>query len=155
MSSKIVRSAVILLVALCGIGSQFAVADSAGDVKKQLTELNTRFCEALAKGDAAGMVKHCTDKTRLMPPHLEAIEGREKIQVYWQAAIDAGLKSATLEISDVEVSGDLACETGTYKVFAQGEQLIERGKYIVVWKKQDGVWKAHRDCWNSSDKRSE
>jgi ketosteroid isomerase-like protein len=32
---------------------------------------------------------------------------------------------------------------------ASGKQ-IDRGKYITVWKKQQGQWKLHRDIWNTS-----
>jgi hypothetical protein len=28
--------------------------------------------------------------------------------------------------------------------------LIDRGKYIVIWKLIQGEWKLHRDIWNSS-----
>jgi ketosteroid isomerase-like protein len=26
---------------------------------------------------------------------------------------------------------------------------IDKGKYIVLWKKEDGKWKLFRDCYNS------
>jgi hypothetical protein len=36
---------------------------------------------------------------------------------------------------------------GKYKMNAAGNG--DTGKYIVVWKRQDGVWKLHADIWNS------
>lgn len=146
---------VALTVAL-GFYSHFLpAADSAADVKKVFTELNAKFCADLAKGDAVAIAGRFAEKGKLMPPNMEAIDGHDKIQAFWQAAMNAGLRSAKIEISDVEVSGNLACESGTYQAFGAGEQVLERGKYVVVWKKDGGVWKAHRDCWNSNEKRSE
>jgi ketosteroid isomerase-like protein len=31
-----------------------------------------------------------------------------------------------------------------------GGTEADRGKYIVIWKNQGGLWKLHRDIWNSS-----
>jgi len=28
---------------------------------------------------------------------------------------------------------------------------LEKGKFIVLWKEQNGVWKMHKDVWNSDD----
>jgi ketosteroid isomerase-like protein len=27
---------------------------------------------------------------------------------------------------------------------------LDHGKYVVIWKKEAGGWKLHRDIWNSS-----
>lgn len=146
---------VALTVAFASYSRLAPAADATEDVKKVFAELNAKFCADLAKGDAAAIAGRFMEKGKLMPPNMEAIDGRDKIQAFWQAAMDAGLKSAKIEMTDLEVSGNLACETGTYQAFGPGEQLLERGKYVVVWKKDGGAWKAHRDCWNSNEKRSE
>lgn len=48
-------------------------------------------------------------------------------------------------------SGDLAYEIGTYQLsFEKGGQRVDdRGKYVVVWKRIDGAWKAAADILNS------
>lgn len=144
---------VLLAAALVSTLPLPAAGEAAGDVKKAIGELHQTFSTALANGDAAAIARQCTEKARLMSPNQEAIDGRDRIQAFWQALIDVGVKSATLEITEVEVSGDTAYETGKYKVFGVGEQQLEQGKYLVVWKKVGGTWKTHRDCWNSNEKR--
>ena len=46
-------------------------------------------------------------------------------------------------------SGDSAQEVGTWVIKAPDGSVAEQGKYIVLWKKEAGTWKLHRDIWNS------
>jgi ketosteroid isomerase-like protein len=65
------------------------------------------------------------------------------------------LKNFHLEFAPTKIevasSGDLAYEMGTYSLAYQGddEQLHDNGKYVVVWKKADGNWKAAADIFNT------
>jgi ketosteroid isomerase-like protein len=27
---------------------------------------------------------------------------------------------------------------------------MDSGKYVVIWKREDGAWKLHRDIWTTS-----
>jgi ketosteroid isomerase-like protein len=62
-----------------------------------------------------------------------------------------GLTFATTGV-EVARSGDLAYEYGTYDFATKdkkGEITDEKGKYVVVWKKQaDGSWKVAADIDN-------
>ena len=62
-----------------------------------------------------------------------------------------GLTFQTIAV-DVARSGDLAYETGTYDfAISDNKNKVndEKGKYVVVWKKQDdGSWKAAVDIDN-------
>jgi ketosteroid isomerase-like protein len=55
--------------------------------------------------------------------------------------------------ADVSASGDLGYTSGTYEMSrdsAAGTPMIEKGKYVTVWKKQpDGQWKAAEDIFNA------
>jgi len=40
-------------------------------------------------------------------------------------------------------------ETGKYELFVGDKVSAEKGKFIVIWKEENGKWKMHRDIWNS------
>jgi ketosteroid isomerase-like protein len=63
--------------------------------------------------------------------------------------IAAGVCSVTLTATDVTGLGDTAQEVGNWVIKAPDGSIAERGKYIVLWKKEGGSWKLHRDIWNS------
>jgi ketosteroid isomerase-like protein len=64
--------------------------------------------------------------------------------------MDMGVAAAALVTSEVTESGDIAVETGNYRLFAADNSEIDNGKYLVVRKLEDGEWRLHRDIWNTS-----
>jgi ketosteroid isomerase-like protein len=44
---------------------------------------------------------------------------------------------------------DVAHETGSYRITGPDGKVLEKGKYTVIWKRDGGQWKLHRDIWNS------
>jgi ketosteroid isomerase-like protein len=40
-------------------------------------------------------------------------------------------------------------EEGVYEIKTKDGKQLDKGKYIVLWKKEDGKWKLHRDISNS------
>ena len=40
-------------------------------------------------------------------------------------------------------------EVGTYTVSSAEGTELDKGKFICLWKKEDGKWKIHRDVFNS------
>ena len=54
-----------------------------------------------------------------------------------------------LVTQEVEVDGDGAWECGTSEWVQPDGQVVDRGKYIVIWKRTESGWKLHRDIMNS------
>ncbi len=61
------------------------------------------------------------------------------------------MKSASLTTVDVQQAGDIAFEVGTYEMKGGDGKVLDRGKYLVVWKRENTEWKLYRDIWNSSE----
>ena len=120
-------------------------------IRAAIVAQDEKFMEAFNKGAAAGIAALYTEDGQLLPPNSDFVSGKEAVQKFWQGAMDMGVKSAELETVEVEGMGKMACEVGKYTLFADGEQMIDSGKYIVIWKKgADSQWKLHRDIWTSS-----
>jgi ketosteroid isomerase-like protein len=64
--------------------------------------------------------------------------------------MDMGVKAAKLESVEIEGHGTTAIEVGKYELYAAGKQMVDKGKYIVVWKQEHGEWRLARDIWNTS-----
>jgi ketosteroid isomerase-like protein len=60
------------------------------------------------------------------------------------------MKDLTLTTLEVEAHGDTAHEVGTWAVKGADGAAVDTGRYIVIWKKEGGAWRLHRDIWNSS-----
>jgi len=122
----------------------------ADDLKHVISAAQHRLEGFFARGDAAGLAANYTRKGQLLPPNGEVVRGTEAIQAFWSAMLAGGVQGVTLTTLEVEGHGDTATEVGTYAVAATGGQVVDQGKYLIIWKHEHGVWKLHRDIWNSS-----
>jgi len=119
-------------------------------IREAIVAANEAFMAAFQAGDAAGLAALYTATGQLLPPNMDTMAGQTAIQAFWQGAMDMGIRSAQLEITEVEGHGDTAIEVSNYTLCGEGGQVLDRGKYIVVWKREGGRWKLHRDIFNSS-----
>ena len=120
-------------------------------VRDAIAAANENFMAAAMKGDAAGLAALYTENGQVLPPNSDFVKGRQAIQGFWQAVMGMGIKAAKLEIVEVEGLGDTANEVGKYSLYGAEGQVLDLGKYIVVWKREHGQWKLHRDIFNSSN----
>ena len=119
-------------------------------IREAIIATNQQFMSAFGRGDAAGVAGLYTEDGQVLPPASEPITGRPGIQGFWQGAMDMGVKAAKLETEEVAHHGDAAYEVGRYTLEAVGGQLLDRGKYVVIWQRHGEAWKLHRDIWNTS-----
>jgi uncharacterized protein (TIGR02246 family) len=122
----------------------------AASPKAAIEAANARFSADFAKGDAAAVASHYTAGGQAFPPNGDVARGREAIATLWKGAMDSGVKGVKLTAVEVEAHGDTAYEVGTYALVGEGEKALDTGKYIVIWKREGGQWKIHRDIWNTS-----
>jgi uncharacterized protein (TIGR02246 family) len=89
-----------------------------------------------------------------MMGNMEAWRGRDAVRKGFAGMVaQMPVKDFSFKTEDVMVGGDLAVETGTFEGTFQpkgGKEMKDKGKYVVVWKRQaDGSWKIVRDVANS------
>ena len=60
------------------------------------------------------------------------------------------MKDVKLVVDDISGNQDQIAETGNYEIYAAENKLLDKGKYVVVWKPVNGVWKMYRDIWNTN-----
>ena len=144
----------IRIPALAVVFALAATGGASADARVDIAAALASFAEAFNGGDSAGVAALYTADAALFPPGAARVDGRAAIQAFWQGAIDDGITALSLEAVEVEESGDLAMEVGSFSLAVPGEggqQTTVFGKYIVVWKKgADGVWRLYRDIWNTN-----
>jgi ketosteroid isomerase-like protein len=122
-------------------------AVQAQDARAGVDAGNLAFKNALLKGDAVAIGNLYTADAKVIAPGGDIVVGRPAIAAFWKQIIDTGVKHITLTTTGVESAGDLAFEEGTVKMTGTaGQESVAR--YIVVWKRDGGAWKLHRDIWN-------
>ena len=120
------------------------------ELRNATQTVNQSFVSAFERRDASGMAAVYTETAEILPPNVGIISGRAGIQKFWEGVLNMGLTGARLETVEMEGEGDSAYEVGKFELTVQGGQVADYGKYIVIWKREQGRWKWHRDIFNSS-----
>jgi ketosteroid isomerase-like protein len=88
----------------------------------------------------------------VLRPNVPPVRGAAAIREFFFGALEAGLGEVELEPLRVELLGDVAYEAGRCKMLvpvAMGKRREERGKYMIMFSRQNGEWKAVADTWSS------
>ncbi len=112
--------------------------------------VSREYMESYARGDAADVARQYTHSGQLLPAHSGIVSGREAIQAYWQGTMDLGIRSISLESTEAEYLGETSFDVGRYTLFGGKGQVLDSGKYLLIWKIEDGHWHLHRYIWTTS-----
>jgi len=134
---------------LFALASAFGAAAFA-DVRAEIEAANRQFEAAAAKGDGKGVALLYTASGQALPAGSDVVSGTEAIGKFWQGVFDSGVKGVRLKTLEVDSAGDSANEVGQYELLDAAGKTLDRGKYVVVWKKDGGRFKLHRDIWTTS-----
>jgi ketosteroid isomerase-like protein len=139
-----------LLFASCGEpAATVAPAFSLDSVKAAIAASNKVYGESFAKNDSVAFVGCYTSDGILMAPGMPALSTSDGIKAFFTGGYAMGIRGIDLVTSEVNGNSEMVHETGTYNVKDGSGNSLEKGKFIVIWKNVDGVWKMHRDIYNS------
>ena len=120
------------------------------NIKNTIHNRNKVFMSTYENGDAAGMAELYTEDAEFLPPNAETVKGKTAIKGLFHSIMDSGVKAIKLITGEVEQHGDTAIEVSKAELYGEGGQKLDDAKYIVIWKRENGEWKLHRDIFNSS-----
>ena len=136
-------------------GTDAATAPISAADQAAIRAADTAFAIAAGAGDAARMAAMYLPDASLMPPNAATIHGRNEIQKFWGAFVDAYRVDLTLAAEEVEGHGDLAYSRGRYTLDltpkAKGPvPAHDEGKFLVIFRRQpDGIWRLGVDMYSS------
>lgn len=131
----------------------FSVEASAGDQQRPpeaaIKAENARFAQAYGQGDYAAIGRLYTKDGALLPPGGGKITGAAAITEYFSKQ-HVGARSDTVSFANYEFYGDdqTVTEVSDAEIRDADGTLKYSGKQTLIFLKQDGVWKLHRDMWN-------
>jgi ketosteroid isomerase-like protein len=142
-----------VLAAGCSRAADSGPATPALDLATLRAEIeakNARFTEAHITGDSATIDQMFTTDARVLPPGGEPVIGRAAIARLTQEYFDVGVSEFTEKTVDFYGSGDLLIDQGNYAMTYGEPKVLEVGKYLNVWKREDGEWRIYSNIWNTS-----
>ena len=124
-------------------------ANDAENVKEAIKKEDAAFENEVRSGDSSALAAHYISGALVMPPNSEPIKETD-IAGFWGSVIRMGVKELKINITDIAGDGNVVAETGSYEMFGAENKSLDKGKYVVVWKKDNGNWKIYRDMFSSN-----
>jgi len=87
----------------------------------------------------------------VLRPNEAPAQGVTAIRQLIEADLLAGLGEVDLECADTGIVGEIACLTGRCKMLvplAAAKRTEQTGKYLIVARRERGVWKIVADSWS-------
>ncbi len=114
-------------------------------IKKEVDAGNEVWIKAFQNQDSDLLADYFHSDGAILGADSKVIEGREAVRTYFKSWMtQIGPSTFTIETIDLyQVSGEIY-EKGTYTLTTQNGNRYE-GKYIVEWKKEDGIYRFYRD----------
>jgi ketosteroid isomerase-like protein len=117
-------------------------------MKKIIKEKNNEFTKAHITKDSIAMVDIFTQDAKVFPPNSDAVIGRPAIAVLTSQYLKLDIKEFSEETTAFYGNEDYLIDEGNY--YFRYDNTIEKGKYLNVWRKEDGNWKIYTNMWNTN-----
>jgi uncharacterized protein (TIGR02246 family) len=144
------------VVAAVAVGSLGCSRTPTVDIRAEeeaIRRLDQQWQAAVDARDVAAAAAFFASDAVLMPANGPMIVGREGIEVWFSEWLPVPEIDNSFQPDRIEVaaSGDLAYDRGSYRFVMETPEgrTEDVGKYVVVWKKIDGEWRAVLDINNS------
>ena len=133
-------------------GNAVAAVDAGAD-EQAIRQKVDRWLQLVKAKDAEGIAALYAEDGAVMPPNAPIGKGRTAIQQTWTSMMQTPGFDLTFVPEQIIISssGDMALDRGTYRlaISPDGKAMTDTGKYVVVWRKIGGEWKAAADIFNS------
>lgn len=139
-----------LLTIGCGENTNSIPTFDLAAVKKIIQEKNIQFSEAHITGDTAILNNIFTKDAKVFPPNSDVVIGRSAISSLNSEWVNYGIKEFSEKTTSFYGCEDYLIDEGNYYLRYGEKNTIDRGKYLNVWKKEDGEWKMFSNMWNTS-----
>ncbi len=112
--------------------------------RKAIEGIDKQFSEDFSNADSLALAAHyATDGT------WGSIQGKDNLISAWGKSIRNVVKNGTPNVlfttNSLFSDGEYLVELGVYEFADNDYNVKSQGKYLVVWKQEDGEWKIYRD----------
>ena len=115
------------------------------EIEMRIREYETN----LKNGDSIALGEMYTEDAEIIPSTV----GRANIIKVFGGMIRDSITGSSFKTTKLWGNDELLVEDGTGSWSHENGTVVSRGRYLLVWKKEDGKWKILRDTWFPEKKK--
>jgi ketosteroid isomerase-like protein len=148
---KSILTVSFVVLSIC-VFAQSKKSDPLAEAKAAIAESNAIYFTAFERHDASIFVDRYADDACIMMPNAPQLCGANEVANFFKAAYDQfGLRGGKFITTAVYGDGnDYVTEEGLWQSLNEKGELIDDGKFLVLWKKTSKGWKMYRDSFSSN-----
>ncbi len=103
-------------------------------------------------GELDGVVAAYAEDAVYLPPHHEAVHGRDAIREYLKAPLSHRVCGLAFDVTYIKQQGSIAWDVGAYRMTIPQSDHTEKedhGKYLTIWRRVGKNWLIAADAWSS------
>ena len=144
----------IILIGFSILSFKYSLAQTKSgleEAKKAIAESNAVYHESFVKNDSAIFINCYADDACIMAPNAPQICGTKKIAQFFRNGYNSGLRDSKFISTAVYGEGtEFVTEEGIFEAYDKNGKVLDKGKYLVLWKKTTKGWKMYRDSFSSN-----
>jgi ketosteroid isomerase-like protein len=148
---KLLFFATVVLLVSCNQHKHEETKFDIEPVKAHIIEMNKSYSDRFSSNDTSYYnSRYCKD-AEVYSPGLTAIKGRDSIRAFFYNNGNNTEAKIELPTGNIYGNAELVVEEGIYN-FPDGKGgSVDKGKFIALWKQEEGKWKLYREIWNSDN----
>ncbi|WP_343707946.1 hypothetical protein [Flavobacterium sp.] len=122
------------------------------EAKKAIQESNAIYFNSFKNNDPSIFINRYADDASILLPNAPQIYGKEGAAKFFRKAYDEyGLRGGKFITTAVYGDGvEYVTEEGLWQSLNSKGELMDDGKFLVLWKKTPKGWKMFRDSFSSN-----
>ncbi len=156
LKSNTIQFVIILIVSIfigsCEQKTKNEALNSEVDIATLEKEIESRLREYegyLINGDSIALGNMYTEDAEIIPSTV----GRENIIKGFGSMIQDSITGSSFKTTKLWGNDQLLVEDGTGTWYYTNGKAAGSGRYLLVWKKDEGEWKILRDTWFPNKKK--
>ena len=155
MTKRKIQIVPIILLIFGVTGSVFAQTyeGNSKDIQTILKNI-AAFSNYYMNADYENLADSYSLDAKILPPGADIITGRKAIKERWMLPEGVRILHHKITPTEIKIIGKYAYDIGYYEGKTRqkdGTEVSWKGKYLIVWRKDDKQWKIYADSWNRID----
>jgi uncharacterized protein (TIGR02246 family) len=151
---KVVLVAIILVTFGCKkaedtTSAEVKAAFDLVEAKDAIETAGETFVMAMNKGDSITLANCYTTDAKMMRPNEKSVIGRTEIRKVFSGWIKSGMPTFTMKTIEIWGNEEMMAAEEEWAFSDKDGKILDSGKSIELFKKEDGKWRLYRDCYNS------
>jgi ketosteroid isomerase-like protein len=119
------------------------------NLREEIEVVSEDFVIAFNKADSVRLSNFYAKEAKLLLPNAKAATGRKQILSVIHGWLQQGNATFTMQTVDVWGNDEMMIAEKSFAFSDEKGAIIDSGKSLEYYVKEEGEWKIFRDCYNS------